>query len=147
MPRTVPDAKAALLALLQAVAWPGTPVPEVRYGQPTEGEDQPFGGEMVFLGETRGVSEPPGLGPRRDETFNLRFVIDVRHDGDDEQTTENRAWELLEAAENAVWANPSLSGAVNRVTRVECNQVNVPEPQAWRTQIVTDVSVVAAPVT
>jgi hypothetical protein len=146
MPRTVPDAKAALIALLQGVTWPGTPQPEVKYGQPTEGEDAPFGGEMVFLGETRAVAEPPGLGSRRDETYNLRFVVDVRHDGDDEQTVENRAWELLEAAENAIWQNNTLSQTVNRVTRVESNQVNVPEPQAWRTQIVTDVTVVAAPV-
>jgi hypothetical protein len=146
MPRTVPDAKAALVALLQGVAWPGVD-PEVRYGQPTEGEDQPFGGEMVFLGETRGASEPPGLGSRRDETYNLRFVIDVRQDGDDEQATENRAWELLEAAENAIWAAPTIGGTVNRVTRIETAQVNVPEPQAWRTQIVTDVAVVAAPIT
>lgn len=145
MPRTVPDAKTALLALLTAVTWPG-PAPEVRYGQPTEGEDQPFGGEVVFLGETRGASEPPGLGSRRDETYTLRFVIDVRREGDDEQTTENRAWDLLEAAENAIWADITISGSVQRVTRVETNQVNVPEPQAWRTQIVADVAAVAAPV-
>ena len=146
MPRTVPDAKAALLALLNAVTWPGTPQPEIKYGQPTEGEDAPFGGEMIFLGETRGTSTPPGMGSRRDETFNLRFVIDVRHEGDDEQTTENRAWELLEAAENAVWADTTIGGTVNRVTGVETTQVNVPEPQAWRSQIVADVACVAAPV-
>lgn len=145
MPRTVPDAKSALLALLGAVTWPA-PAPEVRYGQPTEGEDAPFGGEVVFLAETRGTAEPPGLGNRRDETYTLRFVIDVRRDGDDEQTVENRAWDLLEAAENAVWANPTIGGTVNRVQRIEASQVNVPEPQAWRTQIITDVTVVAAPI-
>lgn len=146
MPRTVPDAKAALLALLSAIAWPGTPQPEIKYGQPTEGEDAPFAGEMVFLGETRGTSTPPGMGNRRDETYTLRFVIDVRHEGDDEQTTENRAWELLEAAENAVWTDVTIGGTVNRVTSLETTQVNVPEPSAWRTQIVADVAVVAAPV-
>lgn len=147
MPRTVPDAKAGLLALLNAVTWPGSPQPEIKYGQPTEGEDAPFAGEMIFLGETRGTSTPPGLGTRRDETFNLRFVVDVRHEGDDEQTTETRAWELAEAAENAIWADVRIGGTVNRVTQIEMSQVNVPEPQAWRTQIVADVAVVAAPIT
>ena len=146
MPRTVPDAKAALLALLNAVTWPGTPQPEIKYGQPTEGEDAPFGGEMIFLGETRAAADPAGIGLRRDETYNLRFVIDVRHEGDDEQSTEARAWELLDAAEVAVWADVTLGGAINRITRVESNQVNVPEPQAWRTQIVTDLACVALPV-
>jgi hypothetical protein len=143
MPRTVPEAKTALLALLSAVTWPGSPQPEIRYGQPTEGEDLPFGGEVIFLGETRSANDV--VGPhRRDETFNLRFVIDVRHDGDDEQTTENRAWELAEAAEDAIWADKNVGGTVNRVTRIEMGQVNVPEPQAWRTQIVADLTCTAA---
>lgn len=145
MATRVVDAKVALLALLNAVAWPGSP-PEIKYGQPTEGEDLPFGGEMLFLGETRATAAPPGLGVRRDETFNLRFVIDVRREGDDEQATEARAWELLEAAEAAIWAAPTIGGTVNRVTGVETVQVNAPEPQAWRTQLVVDVACVAAPV-
>jgi hypothetical protein len=33
---------------------------------------------------------------------------------------------------------------VNRVTRIEMGQVNVPEPQAWRTQIVADLTCTAA---
>lgn len=138
-------AKAALLALLNGITWPGTPTPEVRYGQPTEGEDAPFGGEMLFLGETRATTVPQ-MAARRDESFVLRFVVDVRHEGDDEQTTETRAWELAAAAENALWANKNLSGTVNRISRLEMTQVNAPEPQAWRSQIVADVTVEAAPV-
>jgi hypothetical protein len=137
-------AKVALLALLEGLTWPGSNQPDVRYGQPTEGEDAPFNGEMVFLGESRAASDQ--VGPqRRDETFTLRFVVDVRHDGDDEQTTEARAWELANAAEAAIWAdhpNP-LDGNLNRIPRIEMAQVNVPEPQAWRSQIVVDVSCVA----
>jgi hypothetical protein len=138
-------AKLALLALLEAVTWPGANQPEVRYGQPTEGEDAPFRGEMIFLGESRAASDQ--VGPqRRDETFNLRLVVDVRSEGDDEQSTEARAWELANAAEAAVWAdhpNP-LGGNLNRIPRIEMTQVNVPEPQAWRTQIVVDVECVSA---
>jgi hypothetical protein len=146
MATRVVEAKVALLALLNAVNWPGAD-PEIKYGQPTEDEDAPFNGEMVFLGETRATAEPPGLGSRRDERFNLRFVVDVLREGDDEQTTEARAWELLEAAEAAVWAAPTIGGTVNRVTAIETTQVNQPRPQAWRTQIVADVACVAAPVT
>jgi hypothetical protein len=138
-------AKLALLDLLEGITWPGTVQPEVKYGQPTEGEDAPFGGEMVFLGESRAASDQ--VGPqRRDETFNLRFVVDVEKEGDDEQTTEARAWELANAAEAAIWAdhpNP-LGGNLNRIPRIEMTQVNVPKPQAWRTQIVVDVQCVSA---
>jgi hypothetical protein len=145
MATRVVDAKVALVALLQAVTYPGTQ-PEIKYGQPTEGEDAPFNGEMIFLGESRANAAPVGNNRRRDETFNLRFVVDVDHAGDDEQTTEARAWELHEAAENAVWDDPTIGGTVQRVERVETTQVNVPKPQAWRTQLVADVTVVAAPV-
>jgi hypothetical protein len=143
MPRAVPDAKDALLVLLQAVDWPGSTDPEIKYGQPTEGEDAPFAGEMIFLGETRTATDV--VGPhRRDESFNLRFVVDVRSEGDNERDTERRAWDLFEAAEDAVWADKTIGGTVNRVTRVEGTQVNVPEPQAWRTQIIADLACTAA---
>ena len=124
--------------------WPGAD-PEVRYGQPTEGEDAPFGGEAVLLGESRIRSPLTRMGSgMRDEAFSLRFVVDVRHDGDDEQTTEARAWALYDAAVAAVIANPTISGTVNRIAEdgISAAQVNVPEPQAWRTQIVVDVAVV-----
>jgi hypothetical protein len=133
-------AKLALLALLDGLTWPGSNQPEVRYGQPTEGEDAPFAGEMIFLGESRATTVPQ-FGARRDESFVLRVVVDVRHEGDDEQTTEARAWELLAAAEEALWDDGNISDTVNLIARIETAQVNVPEPQAWRTQIVADVTV------
>jgi hypothetical protein len=133
-------AKLALLALLDGLTWPGSNQPEVRYGQPTEGEDAPVAGEMIFLGESRATTVPQ-FGARRDESFVLRFVVDVRHEGDDEQTTEARAWELLAAAEEALWDDGNISDTVNLIARIETAQVNVPEPQAWRTQIVADVTV------
>jgi hypothetical protein len=146
MASTIGPAKLALLALLEAVTWPGTPQPEIKYGQPTEGEDAPYGGEMIFLGETRGTTPITRLGSAGpvDEAFNLRYVIDVRHEGDDEQTTEARAWALYDAARVAVMASPTIGGTVNRIANngFTWTQVNVPEPQAWRTQIVVDVSVV-----
>jgi hypothetical protein len=146
MATRVVDAKVALVALLNGITFPGTPQPEIKYGQPTEGEDAPFGGEMIFLGESRANAAPVGNMRRRDETFNLRFVVDVRHEGDDEQTTEARAWEILETAEAAIWDDPTIGGTVQRVTGIEASQVNIPEPQAWRTQLVADVACVAAPV-
>jgi hypothetical protein len=133
-------AKLALLALLEGLTWPGSNQPEIRYGQPTEGEDAPFAGEMLFLGESRATTVPQ-FGARRDESFVLRFVVDVRHEGDDEQTTEARAWELLAAAEEALWDDGNIGGTVNLIARIETSQVNVPEPQAWRTQIVADLTV------
>jgi hypothetical protein len=139
-------AKDALLALLAGNTWPGVQ-PETRYGQPTEGEDAPFAGEVMFLGETRENEPFVGLGGRSDASFNLRFVIDVRHEGDDERTTEQRARELKKAAYTLLKANTTLSGTVQRITGFEATQVNVPEPQAWRTQIVVDVAAVAAPIT
>jgi hypothetical protein len=144
---TIFDAKAALLALLTALTWPGSQ-PEVRYGQPTEDEDLPFGGETVFLGESRALQEPPGLRDRGlDESYVLRFVVDLRQEGDSEQEAEARAWELAAAGITAVWNTPTFASQRHRVTRVESSQVNQPLPGWWRTQIIVDVTVIAPAVT
>jgi hypothetical protein len=141
---TIFGAKAALLELLTELTWPGNQ-PEVRYGQPTEDEDLPFGGETVFLGESRALQEPPGLRDRGlDESYVLRFVVDLRQEGDSEQAAEARAWTLAGAGISEVWNNPTFASQSHRVTRVESSQVNQPLPGWWRTQIIVDVTVIAS---
>ena len=147
MPLTIAAAKVAFLELLEGVTWPA-PTPEVRYGQPTEDEDQPFGGETIFLGESSLLQEPPGLRDRGlDESYTLRFVVDLRQEGDSEAEAEARAWELAAAGITACWNNPTFASERHRVTRVESSQVNQPLPGWWRTQIIVDVRVVASAVT
>lgn len=139
MPSTVPAAKVGLLAALSAMTWPGQQ-PEVRYGQPTEGEDVAFLGETVFLGETTGTAGFRGAGMPREENYTLRFVIDVRQEGDDEATVEARAWALEAAAETVLLQNMTLGGAINRISGIEARQVNQPGAGWWRTQIVVDLT-------
>jgi hypothetical protein len=142
------NAKVALLAIFQAKTtangWTGNQ-PEIRWGQPTEPEDYAFLGEVIFFGETRERAEFPGMGPRRDETFNLRFIIDIRAEGDDEPTVELRVRTLKNEAFETILDNMTLSGTINRVTGWEANVIPVPEPAAWRAQAVCDQNAVAAP--
>jgi hypothetical protein len=98
MASTVPAAKAALLALLQAHSFP-VQNPVVQWGGPTEAEDFPKRGELIYFGETEISDENVTLGAvRYDETYNLRVVIEVRLPGDKEQAAEVRAWDTRSPA-------------------------------------------------
>ena len=81
-----------------------------------------------------------------DESYTLRFVVDLRQEGDSEQEAEARAWELAAAGITTVWNNPTFASERHRVTRVESSQVNQPLPGWWRTQIIVDVRLVASAV-
>jgi hypothetical protein len=138
MASTVPAAKAALLALLQAHSFP-VQNPVVQWGGPTEAEDFPKRGELIYFGETEISDENVTLGAvRYDETYNLRVVIEVRLPGDKEQAAEVRAWDIYAELQKVLDQNRTLSTTINRLTDRTVRQSNVPLPKEWLARIVVD---------
>ena len=138
---TVYPAKVALKALLQAHTFPGTQ-PAIAWGSPTEAEDVTL--ESIYFGGTEITDEFRVLGAgRSDESYNLLVVIDVRQWGDDEQSTEQRAWVLHDELLTLLRANMTLGGAINRITGYRVRQGNpVPSTRQWRSQILVEVQCV-----
>src|SRR5512147_1406675 len=146
MATTVPQAKAALKALLEAWTWPVN-TPEIRWGGPTEGEDFPQGGEIIYFGETEITNDNYRLGVTAwDESYNLRIVIEVFAYGDLEQNVEQRCWDLYGEVVEILMANKTLNGAVTYLDAEQprgVRQINMPLPQQWMSRIVIDQPYVA----
>ncbi len=144
MASAVPAAKTTIKTLLTAHTWPVS-TPDIRWGQPTEGEDWPAGGEVIYMGDTRPATDQfVVLGANRlDEAFVIPVVADVRQYGDDEEATEKRAWVLRDEIVAVLQANPTLGGTVNRLTGFTRTPGNLPSPQQWRTQILIEPAYVA----
>ena len=146
MPAIV-QAKAAVKALLEANRWPVTS-PVIRWGGPTESEDFPRGGELIYFADSDFETSDDSLRLGRtayDEAFTIRIVIDVRRLGDDEQGTEARAWQLYDAVAALLDnnANRTLSGTVNRLAGRTVRQTNIPLPQEWLARITVEQNAVA----
>lgn len=140
---SVPTAKAALQALLEAWPWPAGRNPSVQWGGPTKIEEFPKTGELIYFGDTTIDDTAPTLGEtRRDEDYSLRVVIEVRRGGNNEQATETRAWELYSQVITLLDQNRTLSGTVNRMTDRTARQTNLPLPTDWLCRIVIDQGVV-----
>lgn len=141
---TIYPAKAALKSLLEQHTFPDT-APTITWGAPTETEDITY--DMIYLGPTNdqpAEDEFVSLGGGRvDETYRLSLIVDVYRFGDDEQATEQRAWQLHDGVLSVLCANPTIGGTVNRVNSFRVRQSNpVPSPQHWRSQILIEAAVV-----
>jgi len=144
---TVPAAKAALKALLEAWTFPPASegqLPVIRWGYPSEAEDRPPGGELIVFGQTEINTTSPQLGNvRQDEDYTLQVIIEVRRYGDDEQATEERAWDLY-AEVSTLLANeqksrqPFGSPLYRLGDRRIRQQNNVASQNQWMTQIIVD---------
>lgn len=116
---TVPAAKAALLALLQARA--GLSGVQITWEDPAELIQR----EAIYFGDTDVDERTAALGyQRRDESYDLELIVRVLQEGDDAQTTETRWWTIVAEIEQTLRAtatSPSLSGTVlaAKVTRVQ----------------------------
>ena len=142
MATTIYPAKVAVLAMLEAHSWPVS-TPHITWGAPTESEDVPRGGEMIYLREVEVTDDFVTLGASRlDESFALPVVIDVIRYGDDEQQTEARAWVLRDEIIGLLRGDPTLGGAINRISGFRVRPTNFPGPQTWRTQIVVEAACV-----
>lgn len=140
---TVYAAKAALKGLLEAHTFPDTP-PTITWGGPTEAEDQTF--DMVYLGP---VNRQPAEddfrvlgGDRVDESYRISVICDVYRYGDDEQATEQRAWQLHDGVMTVLCADKTIGGTVNRITGFRVSQSNpIPSANLWRSQILIEIAV------
>lgn len=143
MPSSVPAAKAAIRGLIEANTWPGV-APVFMWGAPTESEDIPKTGEFVYFDGTDITEESPTLGATRvDETYSLRIVLETRLEGDDEQATETRAWDLYSSLRRLLEGNRNLIEQPGELTLMlegrRTRQANsIGGPQQWISRIVVD---------
>lgn len=138
---TAPAAKSAILAAI--AARPALTAITPTWGGPTEADD--LAEEMIHLGRTIGEGEWRTLGaPNRHESYLIAVHIIVLKYGDDEQATEERAFELLDEVSAALYADKFLAnGATNLLytpAAIESwEQTNTPTPEQWGAQIVAQV--------
>lgn len=142
MAHPVPTAKTALKTTLAArAAWAAV---DLRDGGPTEAEDvtaDAFWFEPTeFTDSWASLGNPTG-GNRRRIIFRLGFVIAILRYGDDERTTEDSAWALYDDLKDAIRANPSLGGVVQKIDDITGRQLNAPAaPLQWQSAVVGSIS-------
>ncbi|MDP2712099.1 MAG: hypothetical protein Q8O56_12860 [Solirubrobacteraceae bacterium] len=103
MSSAVPYAKANLLAICVEAL----PDVQVTWGYP----GQLIESECLWLDDAVGTERPSIGQVSHREKFTIPVVVMVHAQGDDHQSAEERAWQLVAAVEAAVLAHPSLNGA------------------------------------
>lgn len=124
----VPAAKTALKAILAArPAWTDV---DIRDGHPSELAD--FTRDAFWFDPTEIPEDAWSAGAKaRQVTFRLGFTIAVIREGDNERSTEDLVWTLLDDLVAAVKVDPTLTGTVMSVGNVTGRQVNDPLPNKW----------------
>jgi hypothetical protein len=137
----VPAAKTALKAILSAR--PAYASVDVLDGQPTEIGDVTR--DQFWFEPTEIPSDGwASLGHlRRRITFRLGFTLAIIREGDDERSTEDLLWTLLEDLMAAIKADPSLTNTVQQVEDVTGRQVNEPLDRMWRAMFVGSITCVS----
>ena len=106
---TAPAVKAKLLEMFTAVADGET---EVWYGRTNEEHQQ---NENVYICGVQVLREWKLLGRpnphQREENYIVEVDVEVFMPGVDGQLTEQRLWEIVEALDSTLTADPSLNGA------------------------------------
>lgn len=134
---TAPAAKQAILTLLAAR---GALASVTRtWGGPTETDDMTA--EMIFLGDVELTGEFRALGgQRRDEDYTITLHIVVQQYGDNEQSTEERAWTLLNEVSSALVSDRYLGGLLYEAAAItEARQSNTPAPNQWGAHITAQI--------
>ena len=134
MTTTAPEAKARIIALLQA--WPALSAVTIQpKGPEREGDVHP---EMVFLGRIRGEQDWSSLGNRqRSETYTIDLFIRtwVAQAGTTELDLDTRCWAIFAATADALRSDPGLTGLLDgnvQVKTFEQDSVPTLEPIGWR---------------
>jgi hypothetical protein len=104
---TAPAAKSRLLVLFAAQA--GLAGVSKDWSAPSEGEDLPKSGEMLYFGDVSLTGSWRLLGAaKRDEDYTLALTIWVQQDGDDMRATEERSWAILDLVSAAIQTDRTL---------------------------------------
>lgn len=137
---TVPAAKAALIAQLQAQ--PQLADVAVHWGLRPE---TPTERERVYVLGVRDLARGGGYETTISrETYGLRVLIEAHLAERDQQIVETRGWELYAQVEQAVAADPELAGAVRRATLAGADDSDTyATDDGWVTQIAAIVTIVA----
>lgn len=110
MMTTAPEAKARVVALLQA--WPGLSGLEVRYGPPMTDPRFPSHRRDLSLGAvTKAEGQWGALGNRRTiENYHIAIALTLEISDTDEQTAEQQAADLYLEVTKALKSDPALGG-------------------------------------
>jgi len=129
---TVPQAKAALLAMLRAR--PALNEVAVTWAGPTENED--VRDQMIFFdGPVLRQPEWVVLGADKlDERYTLTLHVETYTPGDDPDVAEQRCWALIDEIEQAVRDDDTLGGLLigEGVTFGEQEVAAVPANNDWK---------------
>lgn len=108
---TIPAAKAQLLATLQAR--PGLTGVLVQWGLPSE---VPAERERVYINDAINVQRVWGQIGRNSvaEAYTLQLIVEVFQEGDDQQATEARMWEIVAEIELAAINDVTLAGILRQ---------------------------------
>jgi hypothetical protein len=130
---TAPQAKAAILAAL--ATRPALSGVKRTWGGPTDETD--VVAEMIYLGRVEIAGEWRTLGAGvRHESFTVGISVVVSQYGDDEQSTEERAFDLLDEVSAALTADRFLGGLLYQPAALEAiTQENFPAPEQWGARI------------
>jgi hypothetical protein len=138
---TIPAAKAALLALIEAQA--GLATVQTEWAHPGAAIER----ETVYFGQTRLQQQARAGNRPAYEDYTLEIVVDVSLDGNDPQAAETRMWELVGEVEQALRptanpnANASLSDTVLQAYITGMEQTNFAGDQARLAECVISVRV------
>lgn len=114
---TAPEAKRRILTLINARA--GLTGVQVSWNAPTESEDLPRSGELIYLGDVKLEGEWRTLGGgRRDENYTIGLTVWVQQDGDNMQATEERSWLILDEVSAALTSDRSLAGLLHNAIEI-----------------------------
>lgn len=125
---TIPDAKAALLAAIQARG--ALSAVHVAWGVPAE---LPSELERIYVSDAVDVTrEWAGLGGGRlDENYAIQVHVEAFRHGDDQSGTELRLWDLVTEIESAIRADNRLGGLVFVARPAGVDTKTLPTDDGW----------------
>jgi hypothetical protein len=125
-------AKQALINRLHA--WPALANVFVDWSPPAH---LPRERERIFIDEVRDFRRSSDYqSGSRTETYTIAVLIEVHQAVGEQQPVETRVWELLDAVEDAVEADPELDGVVHRARLDGADGFEAgPTDQGWLVRI------------
>ncbi len=104
--------------------------------------------EAVYIGDARRVSRQwAAIGQFRvDESYGLYLLVEVHREGNEEQATEERMWEIAGAVELAILEDLTLAGILGGPGHAKPGEVeprSVPFDAGWHAMVALTIDVKA----